>query len=185
MKGLILSGGFSKRMGQDKGALAYHGKPQVQHNFELLSKICSEVFISVREDQVREPHLKKLPLLIDSVEGDGPIVGILSAFEKDSSTPWLVLACDMPNMDEANLLMLLEKRDESKIATCFENTERNWPEPLATLWEPSSVAAIDSYVKMGKPCPRKILMNSEINMILPSDQSVLKNFNTPEDLKSL
>lgn len=172
-------------MGQDKGAIIYHGKPQVLHNYELLSKFCREVFISVRKDQVGQDHLSELPLLIDSVPGDGPAVGILSAFEKDSHSPWLVLACDMPLVDEENLKLLIDKRDPSKIATCFENTERNWPEPLFTIWEPTSVTEINKYVSLGKPCPRKILMNSNISMIRPSDQSVLKNFNTPEDLKSL
>ncbi len=185
MKGLILSGGFSKRMGQDKGAIIYHGKTQVLHNYELLTKLCSEVFISVREDQVGQEHLKDLPLLIDSVPGDGPAVGILSAFEKDPDSPWLIMACDMPLIDEENLKLLIEQRDPTKVATCFENTERNWPEPLFTIWEPASVIDIKKYVSMGKPCPRKILMNSNIKMILPSDQTVLKNFNTPEDLKSL
>jgi molybdopterin-guanine dinucleotide biosynthesis protein A len=185
MKGLILSGGFSKRMGKDKGAICYHGKTQVSHTLDLLSKYCSDVYVSVRSDQTDQSHLRDLPLLIDSVEGDGPIVGILSAFEKDQNSPWLVLACDMPLIDEANLKKLIDNRDESKTATCFENTERNWPEPLFTIWEPSSTLKINEFVSIGKPCPRKILMNSEIKMILPTDQSVLKNFNTPQDLKSL
>lgn len=185
MKGLILSGGFSKRMGKDKGALSYHGKTQVSHVYELLKPFCEEVFISVRSDQVEEEHLKGLPLLIDSVSGSGPIVGIQSAFKKDKSSPWIVLACDMPLIDEESIGDLIKSRETSKIATCFENTERNWPEPLFTIWEPSSLIEIKKYVDLGKPCPRKILMNSDIKLIRPKDQSVLKNFNTPEDLKGL
>ena len=53
--GLVLAGGASTRMQQDKAALAYHGKPQLNWAYDLLADLCAATFISVRPDQRDEP----------------------------------------------------------------------------------------------------------------------------------
>ena len=49
--GLVLSGGKSTRMGTDKGLIEYHGLPQREHLYHLLSKVCERTFISLRREQ--------------------------------------------------------------------------------------------------------------------------------------
>ena len=49
--GLVLAGGLSTRMGTDKGLINYHGTPQREYLFELLSKVCHRVFTSCRIGQ--------------------------------------------------------------------------------------------------------------------------------------
>ncbi len=61
VNGLILAGGKSQRMGQDKGLLTYHGKTQIDYCFEILSEYVDEVFISSRKNQYA---LKKKNLLM-------------------------------------------------------------------------------------------------------------------------
>lgn len=184
MNGLILGGGHSRRMGQDKGKLEYHGKNQIQFNYDLLSKFCDSVFISVREDQKNEEHLKDLPLLFDTVEGSGPYVGILSAFERDSESPLLVLACDMPFVDEEVIDNLIKNRNDSKLATAYINPEMKWPEPLCTIWEPRSFSIIKENVELKRPSLKRILENSDIQELKSINDKALDNFNTPEDLES-
>ncbi|MEJ2005277.1 MAG: NTP transferase domain-containing protein, partial [Cyclobacteriaceae bacterium] len=48
VKGLVLAGGQSVRMGRDKGSIDYHGMPQREYAAGLLSKVCKEVLISAR-----------------------------------------------------------------------------------------------------------------------------------------
>ncbi|MCL4693819.1 MAG: NTP transferase domain-containing protein, partial [Candidatus Hydrogenedentes bacterium] len=49
--GLVLAGGKSTRMGQDKSALRYYDKPQVAHCLEMLGQFCKRVYVSCRADQ--------------------------------------------------------------------------------------------------------------------------------------
>ncbi len=182
--GLILSGGKSKRMGTDKGSLNYHGKSQVEHLFEMLNDLTDETFVSCRKEQTELKHIQGLPKVIDAFDDLGPSGGILSAFNQEPEASWLVLACDMPYLNSESLVHLIENRDPQKVATCFYNGEKKWPEPLCAIYEPSSVERINYYVGLGKPCPRKVLMNSEVNILEPLETRVLVNANTLADLES-
>src|ERR1700690_4215463 len=93
--GLILAGGYSRRMGRDKALLEFHGRPQVQYIFDLLNKYCDQVFLSKRVDQ--KDH-KNIPTINDAPEftDHGPLGGILSAMKEFPDANWLVLACDLP-----------------------------------------------------------------------------------------
>ena len=53
--GLILTGGQSRRMGHDKALLEYQGVSQLSETYELLGRHLSEVFVSVRKDQIQDP----------------------------------------------------------------------------------------------------------------------------------
>ena len=103
--GLILAGGHSQRMGQDKSALSYHGKPQAEHVRDLLKNVCAEIFISARPGQLAYdmPVIEDVPPFVDI----GPLGGILSAMTTHPGVSWLVMACDLPFADEKTLCYLI------------------------------------------------------------------------------
>jgi len=176
--GLILSGGQSTRMGTDKSLLDYKGKPQREYLFELLSKFCASVFTSCRKDQ-EVPAL--LNPIVDAYTIQGPVNGILSAFRAHPKTSWLIVAVDMPFIDEAALQLLLDNRDENKMATCFLHMPDKFPEPLFTLWEPSAYPALLKFTSSGNISPRSFLEQHEVKMITPPDEKILLNINYPKD----
>ncbi|RYY06625.1 MAG: molybdenum cofactor guanylyltransferase, partial [Sphingobacteriaceae bacterium] len=53
LKGLVLAGGRSSRMGESKAEMNWHGKQQQYHLADLLSFYCEDVFISCREEQLK------------------------------------------------------------------------------------------------------------------------------------
>ncbi len=118
--GLILAGGSSTRMRRDKAALEYRGRNQLDRTFELASRHVSRVFVSVRAGQTADPTRAHHPMIVDSVPGEGPIVGIRSALAAHPATAWLVLACDLPFLSDAALSQLLRERDSAA-----------WPPPFA------------------------------------------------------
>jgi molybdopterin-guanine dinucleotide biosynthesis protein A len=180
--GLVLAGGRSKRMGFDKGAIKWHGKEQRYYMADLLSGICGEVFISCRPEQQNniDSKYKTLP---DTYSGLGPYGAILSAFKENPDVAWLVIACDLPLMDEATLQYLVQHRDTSLIATTFKSPFDGLPEPLITIWEPASLPILLSFLSEGLSCPRKTLIKSgdKVNILIPPDEDALMNANTPED----
>ena len=118
--GLILAGGSSSRMKRDKAALLYQGKSQLDRAFELAARHVNPVFVSVRAGQSGDPSRAPASML-DSLAGEGPIVGIRSAFEAHPNVAWLVLACDLPFLGDAALSRLLAERDSSAMATAYRS----------------------------------------------------------------
>lgn len=180
--GLVLAGGRSVRMGRDKGAMVWHGTEQRVYAADLLSKFCEKVYISCRSGQ-EEELAGDYPLLVDSVDGSGPIVALLTAFEQQPNVAWLVLACDLPLITESTLAFLTGERDENMLATTFRSPFDGLPEPLVTIWEPASAAILRQHLADGYKCPRKALIRNEnrIKVVSPPSPDDLINTNTPED----
>lgn len=178
--GLVLAGGMSVRMGQDKSIINWHGKEQRYYIADLLQQFCDEVYISCREEQQIEinPQYKTIA---DSVDGKGPVVGILSAQAQYPYVAWLVLACDLPLIDHVTIQHLLDNRDTTAIATTYKSPYDGLPEPLITIWEPQSHTQLNSFKEQGYNCPRKMLINSHTHIIAPQNADALQNANTPEE----
>jgi molybdopterin-guanine dinucleotide biosynthesis protein A len=179
--GLILAGGASKRMQRDKAALEYRGKTQLTRAFELASRHVGNVFVSIRADQTADPTRAHLPMIVDTAEGTGPIVGIRSAQAAYPEVAWLVLACDLPFVSDAALAGLLRRRDPSALATAYKSAHDGLPEPLCAIWEPSAAAALAAYQAAGGHCPRKFLIRHGAHLIELPDPRALDNVNTPEE----
>ncbi len=183
VKGLVLAGGRSTRMGRDKGKINYHGKAQRIFMLEQLQGITDGAYISIREDQLGE--LADYPVLTDKLIGLGPYGAILTAFQSDPNSAWLVVACDQPNIGAEILSHLTANRDATKMATCYHNPETNFPEPLITLWEPKAYPILLHFLSLGFSCPRKVLINSDCKIIQATDIQILTNVNTPEELEKV
>ena len=176
INGLVLAGGKSTRMGQDKGNIVYYSEPQRVHMANLLSQKCETSFLSVQSLIDTD-----LPQITDSFLNLGPYGGLLSAFRTNPNRAWLAVACDVPFVDDAIIDLLISARDPSKIATCFHNPETNFPEPLITLWEPRAYPVLLQFLALGYSCPRKVLINSEVKEIEVPNNRVLMNVNTPSE----
>jgi molybdenum cofactor guanylyltransferase len=179
--GLILAGGSSSRMQQDKAALQYRGKSQLDRSFELASRHVPRVFVSVRAIQTADPTRAQHPMIVDSVPGEGPIVGIRSALAAHPHVAWLVMACDLPFMSDAALSQLTRARDPFSLATAYRSTHDGLPEPLCAIWEPAAGAALAAYQAGGGSCPRKFLIRHAAHLLEPCDRRALDNINTPEE----
>ncbi len=177
MKGLLLIGGKSTRMGSDKSELILRdGLTQKQRGIQLLESVCDDVFISTRE-ATEEPNT-----IADAFGSIGPLDAIASAQKHDSDTPWLILACDLPLIEKEHLATLVQSRDPGKDATCYISATDGLPEPLCTIWEPSIIPAVKTAVFANKRCPRSILLATDTQTLPSPGLWPLANTNTEADL---
>ncbi|HDZ04040.1 hypothetical protein LCGC14_0133030 [marine sediment metagenome] len=181
--GLVLSGGKSTRMGEDKGLITYHNLPQREHLYHLLNKVCEQTFLSIRQDQEREiPN--SFNTIIDKDDFRGPYNGLLSAHIAHPEAAWLVLACDLPLMDKKALQELIAARNTGKIASAFADANNPLPEPLCAIWEPEALKQSIAYLEAGNgSCPRKFLINADVNLVFPEYKEVLLNANSKAEYK--
>jgi molybdopterin-guanine dinucleotide biosynthesis protein A len=168
-------------MRADKAALAYGSRPQLAEAYDLLARHVERAFVSVRADQAAEPLRAAYPQVLDGDAGRGPIAGILAAQARHPDRAWVVVACDLPQLDDATLEELLRRRDPSRLATCFASAHDGLPEPLCAVYEPASHAPLLGYVASGRDCPRKFLMEHAVRVLEARHGAALDNANTPED----
>jgi molybdopterin-guanine dinucleotide biosynthesis protein A len=179
--GLVLAGGRSTRMQTDKAALAYGARPQLAETYDLLARHVSRAFVSVRADQAGEPLRAAYPQVVDGDAGRGPIAGIIAAQARHPGAAWLVVACDLPRLDDDTLADLIARRDANRLATAFASAHDGLPEPLCAIYEPASRAAILAHVAAGRDCPRRFLMSHDALLLAPRHPAALDNANTPDD----
>ena len=176
VKGLVLVGGKSTRMGTDKSVLDYYGKPQKEVAKELLESTHLETFYSVRNSSEKEDEIH------DTFLNLGPFGGICSAFQKNPNVAWLVLAIDLPFVNKKLINKLLSKRNPSKVATAIQGKNKEFPEPLITIYEPKTYPILLQYLAQGYSCPRKMLINSDVEIIKVEDDFI-RNINTFEEFE--
>jgi molybdopterin converting factor subunit 1 len=182
--GLVLAGGRSSRMRQDKAALAYHGRTQLEWAMELITPLVERAFVSVRPDQATDPVRAQFAQIVDAHENLGPIAGIMAAQAAHPRAAWLVIACDLPFLDAATLAHLVGARQSRRQATAYKSSHDGLPEPLCAIYEPASRAAITDYVAAGRNCPRKFLIQADTHLLDEPNPRALDNVNTPEEYGS-
>ncbi|WP_339659429.1 NTP transferase domain-containing protein [uncultured Polaribacter sp.] len=176
VKGLVLVGGKSTRMGTDKSELNYFGKSQKKYAKILLENQNLETFYSVRNQSDNSFEIS------DKFYNLGPFGGICSAFQKDPNSAWFVLATDVPFVNEEIIQLLLKHRNPSKMATTIKGKGKDFPEPLITIYEPKAYPILLQYLAQGYSCPRKVLINSDVE-IVEIDDDFIRNINTPEEFE--
>ncbi len=178
LQGLILTGGQSKRMGQDKALMRSGSRTQLEQSYDLLQAQLSSVYVSIKASQVNDPVRSQYRLIMDAQNCSGPMAGILSAHKTYPDCAWLVIACDMPFLNSETLMQLIKARDNAYDATVFSNPDDSLPEPLCAIYEPNALVRIASDpTRLPSNSARDLLRQSRIKMIEAKNPYALENTN--------
>lgn len=183
LKALIMAGGKSVRMGKDKTHIDYHGKPQFAHIYEICQELGLEPYVSCRTEQQSYYSENGFRTVADRIIDMGPLGGIASAFMMAPDHAWLIIAADIPFIDQEVLSELIKHRSYTHTATAFQSPFDRFPEPLIAIWEPKAFPMIMSFIALGYSCPRKVLIQTGANVIHASQPEKLENVNTPDELQ--
>ncbi|PUZ29423.1 hypothetical protein DCC81_08230 [Chitinophaga parva] len=181
--GLVLCGGQSTRMGQDKGQLRYHGLSWAERAGWLLEQLHLPVYYSVNTTQLHTypAHLSFIP--DDArVQAAGPLKGLLSAHLQHPQANLFVLACDLRDMELAPLAHLQALHQENTV-TIFTNDGQD--EPLAGIYPAACLAA--RYAQpLSRHSMKAALQHLPVQRLpLPSKwKAAFANFNAPSDFPS-
>jgi molybdopterin-guanine dinucleotide biosynthesis protein A len=167
-------------MGRDKATLEYRGRSQVAIAFDLVSRHCQRTFVSVRPDQTNDPTRAALPQIVDEVAGIGPIAGIAAAQAACPEAAWLIVACDLPFLDDSAIARLIAARGAHAVVA-YRSAHDGLPEPLCAVYEPSTRAAILDAIARDRRCPRKFIIESGVPLLDQADPAALDNVNTPQE----
>lgn len=150
MRGVVLCGGESKRMGSDKGLLSIGSDSWSMLAFRKLESLNIPVAVSV--NKMQELSYRNLfsprPLILDQLIARGPLRGLISAHLSFPNDDLLVLACDMTEMDVKTLQHLQQFVDTLPGYDYYVFGSENFIEPLCAVY--SSAALKKLYKDLSK-----------------------------------
>jgi molybdopterin-guanine dinucleotide biosynthesis protein A len=164
---VILAGGDSRRMGQDKAMLSLHGRTLLQHVTDSVGQVFSQVIVSVRQPRAG----LALPQVCDALPDGGPLAGLAAALES-IETPWLfAVGCDMPFMSPGVIEALGSRRAGHQAVV---PVVQGHPQPLAAFYARDCLDAIrDIQAGGGKRSLRALLERLDVCYV---DEAQLREF---------
>ncbi len=147
--GVVLAGGKSSRMGRDKAWLSFFGQPMLCRVADVLAQVTGGVCISGRDPSVFGLDAPWLP---DETPGHGPAGGVLTVLAA-TARPCLVVSCDLPFLDEATLVRLLDawrKSPPQALMTTFRIVETGYIESLVSVYDPRAVPLLRRCLERGE-----------------------------------
>ncbi len=185
MTGILLAGGKSSRMGEDKAFLSWKGRKLYSYPMELLELFCSEILVSSSDERFLDDGYRIIP---DMIQNIGPLGGIYSCLKKAKFDRSLVLSCDNPLISKEFIdILVLNSRDY--MITAGKNRD-HLPEPLSGIYNKNVLDVMNRQINTGDNKMSNLLKHKNVNIIdlvvygLDPD-TVYFNVNTLEDLKKL
>lgn len=178
LKGLILCGGKSSRMKQDKTLVSFQGKPLIAYATNLFNELGIEYHLSINSDQV---HLKEEHTsIVDEFQDKGPLGGIVSAM-KQLETHLLVIPVDMPFLSQSLMKELIDTRDIQEMVRCFQLNGRL--EPFPSIWKVNSTERLEQFISERQLSLQKCIAQLPHQLINSDDSALFRNMNSPQDLR--
>ena len=208
---IILCGGRSRRMGQDKGLMVFKKKPLIIHLLETLQDIVDEITVVFRDNEQlnsykklinkylspNQHHAPSLRLAVDFEKDQGPLVGLITGLSLIKADGALVLPCDSPFVSQQFISNMFNFNEEYKPGEDNQKTKCHatiptWPdgsvEPLHAYYHKDCIPFMEKQLKTGYKDVKSVLNTINVNYInvevLDPERISFTNLNRPEDLTS-
>ncbi len=188
---IILAGGRSQRMGQDKALLPHPLDRQhtfVAHQVATLVPLCHEVLLVARDEEQAAHYtsLQDVRVLIDQTPNFGPLMGLYTGLKAMSTSHALVVAVDMPFIQPSLVSFLLSQVEGDKLLV---PVVQSTPQVLLAVYPRTVFPLIEARVQEGRRDPRSLLAvapvhyieEAQLRQVDPQLRSFV-NVNTPEEL---
>ena len=181
--GVLLAGGKSTRMGQDKALMVVDGKPLLLHAIEQLKPHVRELLVI---GELRKYGHIWPDVLPDEIPGLGPLGGIVTAMGAARHDRLLVLAVDVPGVNERLLEWLTRELPEEADALVPRHAEQL--EPLVAAYHRRCASAFMDHITRSQLSMHGALADVRTAYldINPGEdgwpEDLFRNLNSPADL---
>lgn len=186
---VILAGGKSSRLGQDKALIPLANQPAITQICQVAHTIASEVYVI-------SPWIEKYQSILPSwVRGikenspaggkpPGPLKGFAQALTQIKQDWVLLLACDLFELNNSELKNWQKqlKLIPDDIVAVLPKHPKGW-EPLCGFYRPKCLSSLQEYIAQGGAAFQPWLRQSSVAELSVKDPKLLFNCNTPEDLE--
>lgn len=178
---ILLAGGKSSRMGQDKASLPFLGTTLLQHQLDKARLLgCGDVLVSGARSSADDA--KTVP---DVFPDRGPLGGLHACLQAAKHPQCIVLGVDMPLLPPCELRALLEEHTSAGNEITLAEHCGKW-EPLAGVYNAALADRIAPMIENSGAPVRALIQKSACRFRqtqLP--EAFFANCNTPEEWQSL
>lgn len=184
--GIVLAGGRSSRMGENKSLLRINGKAMIEYSIEALRPLCSEVVISSDYDVFGFTGCKAWP---DKIPGQAPVIGIYSCLERSETEINIILTCDMPLVTTDLLHYLLHDSTGHDITVPVHGN--GMMEPLCGIYKKSAAGILKTCIEAGNLGVYSCISKANNRQVIIDDRlpffshDLFMNINTPVDFEKV
>ncbi len=184
--GFVLSGGMSKRLGEEKGLALFNGKPLITYSIDVIKPICQKIYISAN-NHIDLYEQSGYEVIKDTVKGVGPIGGILSCLKHSQSRFNIIISCDTPFVTTDLFSHLLESIDNHQVAVPYHD---DFIEPLCAVYATNVIGEMEAFIEKENYKLYDFLMKTNLKRVnidasLPFyDKDLFVNINTRTELKN-
>ena len=174
---IILAGGESSRMGQDKGLMLLDGKPMIQHIIEAVESIVDDIIIIAHHNGYESFGY---PVYQDLIKNKGPLGGIYTGLHYSSSKKNIVLSCDVPLLTKKLIQLLIKESEGFDVTVPINNGEIH---PLIAVYSSSCIAVFKKELEKGHLKVKEALEKVNLNVVDTNqvDRQIFTNINSKDD----
>lgn len=176
--GIILAGGESSRMGEEKGFLKIGVKTYTELLIETLQNYFDDVIIISNDSEYEQFGV---PIYQDVVKDKGPLAGILTGLKHSNTDYNFFTPCDSPYLEGKLIEKLINKVDNyDAIIPTYENKVF----PLTAIYNKNCISQLEDALDNNR-LKVKLEIERLYHHFVKFDNDYEKsfiNFNTPEDI---
>lgn len=187
--GIVLAGGRSSRMGQNKAFLKFGTQALVERAFNLISQLTLASYLSVSDTSDYFNDYDEFPVFKDAGGFSGPAAGIYTALNHaklNFCQGILIIPCDTPFLSKVLLQKLINNYDSEKVCT-FQSQETGYLELTIGLYPTGILTFFEKALCNGENKLRNIIRQESLRPILyeKKDAWHFLNCNTREDWEKI
>jgi molybdopterin-guanine dinucleotide biosynthesis protein A len=181
---IILAGGSSRRMGQDKAFIQVGGVRLLDYVYDTCQELFKEIIIVTNQPKQFVEY--QTTVVADEIPGIGSIGGLYTGLKRASNDYSFCVACDMPFLNPALIALLIEQRHMYDVV--IPKTKAGL-EPLHAVYSKRCIEPLKKYIEKGELKISSLL--AEIKVRYCSEEEIKKvdpalmsfiNVNTKKEL---
>jgi molybdopterin-guanine dinucleotide biosynthesis protein A len=186
--GVLLAGGKSRRMGEDKRYLVVGEQTLLERSLGVLRSMFHEVLVVIAQDSV--PLDIDARVVRDLVPDCGSLGGVYTGLTQ-ATTPYIfAVACDMPFLNQAVITQFTNRRDTADIVMARLATRLH---PMHALYGKGCLPAMEQMIVARQLKIQELVSHASLRVQYVTEADLLSidpswrsfhNVNTPEDLEA-
>ena len=183
---IILAGGKSSRMGEDKALLEYEGKYFIEKIAEELSFFEEKIIARGNNSSLTEITDSKWQVIPDIYLEHGPMGGMHAALKTCESGAMFVVTCDMPLITGHLVRQICEAFDQQYDALIVVTSDGKY-HPLCGIYRKELYESMEEYLKQDNNRMMAVLKKYRVKYLeLGEEESKqLTNVNTREEYRQI